>query len=172
MRREARGATLSPTLFHTNPRRDLTMGEALDLLREGLARNDANDLDGFVGMMAADVEWVTPEGPIHGRDGVREYVGRFREAFPDGRHTIERAVESGSTVAVEGHWTGTHTGAFATPQGDVPPTGQTVTMTFALFVDGDLDARQCRRAGIYMDHMGLAAQLGLIPEPQATGAVS
>jgi predicted ester cyclase len=148
------------------------MGEALDLLREGLARNDANDLDGFAAMMAADVEWVTPDGPLHGRDAVREYVGRFREAFPDGRHAIDRAVEAGSSVAVEGRWSGTHTGAFATPQGDVPPTGQTVTMPFALFVDGDLDARECRRAGVYMDHLAMAAQLGLVPAPQATGAVS
>jgi predicted ester cyclase len=148
------------------------MGEALDLLREGLARNDANDLDGFVAMMAADVEWLTPDGPLRGRDGVREYVGRFRDAFPDGRHTIDRAVEAGTSVAVEGRWTGTHTGAFATPQGDVPPTGRTVTMTFALFVDGDLDARECRRAAIYMDQLAMAAQLGLLPEPQATGAVA
>jgi predicted ester cyclase len=148
------------------------MGEALDLLREGLARNDANDLDGFVAMMAADVEWLTPDGPIHGRDGVREYVGRFREAFPDGTHAIERAVESGSSVAVEGRWTGTHTGTFATPQGDVPPSGRTVTMSFALFVDGDLDTHEARRCAIYMDQLAMAAQLGLLPEPQATGAVS
>jgi predicted ester cyclase len=148
------------------------MGEALDLLREGLARNDANDLDGFVGMMAADVDWLTPDGPLHGRDAVREYVGRFREAFPDARHTIDRAVESGSAVAVEGRWTGTHTGPFATPQGDVPPTGRTVTMAFALFVDGDLEKREGERAAIYMDQLAMAAQLGLIPAPQATVATA
>jgi predicted ester cyclase len=148
------------------------MGEALDLLREGLARNDANDIDGFVAMMAADVEWLTPDGPLHGRDAVREYVGRFREAFPDGTHTIDRAVESGSSVAIEGRWSGTHTGTFATPQGDVPPSGRPVTMAFGLFVEGDLDARECRRTAIYMDQMAIAAQLGLLPEPQATGAVS
>jgi predicted ester cyclase len=148
------------------------MGEALDLLREGLARNDANDIDGFAAMMAADVEWLTPDGPLHGRDAVREYVGIFRTAFPEGRHTIERATESGSEVAAEGRWTGTHTGVFATPQGDVPPTGRTVTMTFALFVDGDLDKREARRVALYMDQMAMAAQLGLIPEPQATGATA
>ena len=148
------------------------MGEALDLLREGLRLNDANDIDGFIAMMATDVEWLTPDGPLHGRDAVREYVRNFRTAFPDGRHTIDRAVEAGSQVAVEGRWTGTHTGAFATPQGDVPPTGQTVTMTFALFVDGDLDKREGKRCAIYMDQMAMAAQLGLIPEPQATGATA
>jgi predicted ester cyclase len=172
MRRDRRGATLSPTPFFTTPEEGLQMGEVLDLLREGLALNDANDLDGFVALMGADVEWLTPDGPLHGPDAVREYVGRFRGAFPDGKHTIDRAVESGSEVAVEGRWEGTHTGAFATPQGDVPPTGRTVSMTFALFVEGDLETGECRRCAIYMDQMAMAAQLGLIPEPQATGAVS
>jgi predicted ester cyclase len=148
------------------------MGEALDLLREGLARNDANDIDGFVAMMAAGVEWLTPDGALHGRDEVAAYVGTFRTAFPDGRHTIERATEAGGEVAAEGRWTGTHTGVFATPQGDLPPTGRTVTMPFALFVDGDLDKREARRVAIYMDGMAMAAQLGLIPEPQATGATA
>ena len=45
-------------------------------------------------------------------------------------------------------------------------------MTFALFVEGDLDTGECRRCAIYMDQLAMAAQLGLIPEPQATGAVS
>jgi hypothetical protein len=54
----------------------------------------------------------------------------------------------------------------------VPPTGQTVSMTFALFVEGDLDTGECRRCAIYMDQMAMGAQLGLIPEPQATGAVA
>jgi predicted ester cyclase len=148
------------------------MGEALDLLREGLALNDANDLDGFVAMMAPDVEWLTPDGSLHGRDAVREYVGVLRTAFPDGRHTIDRAVESGGQVGAEGRWTGTHTGVFATPQGDVPPTGQTVTITFALFVDGDLPRREAQRVALYMDQMAIAAQLGLIPEPQPTGATA
>src|SRR4051812_28814970 len=150
----------------------ISMGEALDLTREALERNDANDVDGFIAMQAADCEWLTPDGPLHGRDAVRDYMRRFRAAFPDGRHTIDRAVEDGDRVAVEGRWTGTHTGAFATPQGDVPPTGQPVTMTFALFVEGDFAKREASRVAIYMDQMAMAAQLGLLPEAQATGAVS
>jgi predicted ester cyclase len=148
------------------------MGELVELTKEAFARNDANDLDGFVAMQAADCEWSTPDGPLHGRAAVREYVGRFREAFPDGRHTIDRAVETGDTVAIEGHWSGTHTGAFATPQGDVPPTGRTVQMSFALFVRGDPAAREASRVVIYMDQLAMAAQLGLLPEPQATGATA
>ena len=105
MRRGPRGATLSHTLFLTSEE-GFQMGELLELVHEAFRRNDANDLDGFVAMQAADCEWVTPDGPLHGRQAVRQYVGRFRRAFPDGRHAIDRAVESGRTVAVEGRWSG------------------------------------------------------------------
>jgi predicted ester cyclase len=148
------------------------MGELLELVREGFRRNDANDVDGFAAMMAADCEWSSPEGTVHGRDAVREYVGRFRTAFPDGRHTIDRALESGTTVAIQGRWAGTHTGTFATPEGDVPATGRRLEVPFALFIDGDPAAGEASRVGVYMDHMTLAAQLGLLPEPQTAGAAS
>jgi predicted ester cyclase len=148
------------------------MGELLDLTREAFRRNDANDSEGFAAMQAAECEWLTPDGPLHGRDAVREYVGRFRDAFPDGRHTIDRGIETDDTVAIEGDWEGTHTGTFATPQGDVPPTGRSLSMAFALFVYGEPAARQASRVAIYMDQMAMAAQLGLLGEPQATGAAS
>jgi predicted ester cyclase len=148
------------------------MGELLDLTHEAFRRNDANDVDGFVAMQAADCDWLTPDGPLHGREAVREYVRRFRRAFPEGRHTIERSVELGHSVAAEGCWRGTHTGTLETPQGDVPATGRTIEMAFALFVTGDPAAGEASRVAIYMDQFALAAQLGMIPEPQATGATA
>jgi predicted ester cyclase len=141
------------------------MAKLLDLTKEALRRNDANDLDGFLAMQAADCEWMTPDGPLRGRDAVREYVGRFRRAFPDGRHTIDRAVEADDAIAIEGRWSGTHTGPFTMPEGDVPPTGRSVTMAFALFVSGDPAVGEASRVAIYMDQLAIAAQLGLLPEP-------
>lgn len=148
------------------------MGELLGFVEEGFRRNDANDVDGFVELMAADCEWETPDGPLRGREEVRDYVGHFRTAFPDGRHTIDHAIEADDTVAIRGHWTGTHTGVLATPQGDVPPTGRTVDMTFALFVSGDPGAGEASRVALYMDQFAMAAQLGMLPEPQATAATA
>jgi predicted ester cyclase len=171
MRRARGDATLSSTLFQRSEE-GLQMGEMLDLTREAFRRNDANDIEGFVAMQAADCEWQTPDGPLQGRDAVREYVGHFRRAFPEGRHTIVRSVESGHSIAVEGHWRGTHTGTLATPQGDVPATGKTVEMTFALFVEGDPAVGEASRVALYMDNFAMAAQLGLIPEPQAAAAAS
>jgi predicted ester cyclase len=164
MRRARCRATLALDAV-CEPNEEDEMGELLELTREGLRRNDANDLDGFIAMQAADCEWVTPDGILKGRDAVRDYVGRFRRAFPDGRHTIVRAVEGEDEIAVEGRWEGTHTGPFAVPEGDVPPTGRTVTIPFALFVAGDPNVGEAARVAIYMDNMAIAAQLGLLPEP-------
>ena len=144
------------------------MGDLLELVHEGFRRNDANDVDGFAAMMAADCEWSTPDGPLHGREAVREYVARFRTAFPDGRHTIDRALEA----AILGRGAGTHPGVCATPQGDGPPTGGRLEVPFALFIDGDPVAGEATRVGLYMDQLALAAQLGLLPEPEAAGAAS
>ena len=143
------------------------MREVLELVEAALERNDANDVDGFVEYQAPDCDWQTPDGPMHGRDAVREYVGRFRLAFPDGRHTIDRAVEIGDAVAIEGRWRGTHTGALETPQGELPATGRTVELPFALIVEADRVIRQARRVAIYIDHLAILAQMGLLPEPTA-----
>jgi predicted ester cyclase len=171
MRGGRRDATLSRTLFSTI-RGEVLMAELLDFVKAGLRRIDAADVDGFVALMAPDCEWVTPDGPLHGRDAIREYVAVFRTAFPDGRHTIDAAIESGDTVAIQGRWAGTHTGPFLSPQGEVPPTGRTVEVPFALFVSGDPAVGQARRVAFYMDHLTIGVQLGLMPEPQATGAAS
>ena len=144
------------------------MGEMLELVELAFERSDTNDLDGFVAMQAPECEWLTPDGVLRGREAVREYVGRFREAFPDGRHTIDRAYESGdAAIAIQARWSGRHTGALETPQGAVPPTGRAVELPFALFVEGDLERRLATRVGLYMDQLGLMAQLGLLPEPAA-----
>jgi ketosteroid isomerase-like protein len=97
---------------------------------------------------------------VHGLDPFREYLGTFKRAMPDARAIVEKAVESGDTVAVEGRFTGTHTGPLATDDGDVQPTGAAVDLRFA-------DVSQVRDGKIvayhtYYDQLGLLTQLGLM----------
>jgi ketosteroid isomerase-like protein len=64
------------------------------------------------------------------------------------------------TVAVEGRFTGTHTGPLATDDGDVEPTGATVDLRFAdvsQVHDGKIVAYHT-----YYDQLGLLSQLGLM----------
>jgi predicted ester cyclase len=89
----------------------------------------------------------------------------FAVAVPDGRHTIVRVVSDRDRCAIEGLWTGTHTGPMAGPAGEVPPTGRSVTLPFC----GVATRRDERIAEVtvYFDQMTMLAQLGLVPEPAA-----
>ena len=71
--------------------------------------------------------------------------------------------EADDAVAVEGRFTGTHTGPLATDDGDVEPTGATVDLRFA-------DVSRVRDGKIvayhtYDDQLGLLTQLGLMGDP-------
>jgi ketosteroid isomerase-like protein len=88
--------------------------------------------------------------------------GTLKRAMPDARAVIEQTVASGDTVAVEGRFTGTHTGPLATDDGDVEPTGAAVDQRFA-------DVSRVRDGKIvayhtYYDQLGLLTQLGLMEQ--------
>ena len=68
-------------------------------------------------------------------------------------------IESGDTYAGEARYTGTHRGVLATPQGELPPTGQRVSWDSADVVrvaDGKIVSWH-----IYHDPLRLLAQLGV-----------
>src|SRR3954454_9464563 len=68
---------------------------------------DGQRWDEYRDVMTADVTMTGPFGLIDGPDAWAAMSQGFPVAVPDGRHTIERGVESGATVAVSGVWTGT-----------------------------------------------------------------
>jgi hypothetical protein len=47
--------------------------------------------------------------------------------MPDSEGTVTSAVDGGDTAVLEVTWNGTFTGPWATPQGDVEPTGKQQT---------------------------------------------
>ncbi len=92
----------------------------------------AGDIDSAVSVCADDLEIVDPGmGHVRGRERFREYLETFKRAMPDARAIVEQRVEAGETVAVEGRFTGTHTGPLVTDDGDLPPTGAAVDLRFA-----------------------------------------
>jgi len=121
----------------------------------------AGDIDAALSVCADDLEIVDPGmGQVRGRDRFREYLETFKRAMPDAQANVERTVESGETVAVEGRFTGTHTGPLTTEDGDVAPTGASVDLRFAdvsLVRDGKIVAYHT-----YYDQLGLLTQLGLM----------
>jgi ketosteroid isomerase-like protein len=133
------------------------------LLLEALRRSDAYDHDGFLALQADDTTWVVPGATLNGKDEVRAWLGAFWQAFGSYHHDVTAAAEVGDTAYGEGTWTGVHDGPLVTPDGEVPPTGNTVTFRWAIAVDVDTAAGVARSVRLYFDQLEFLGQLGLIP---------
>ena len=123
----------------------------------------AGNIDAALSLCADDLEVIDPGmGHVHGRERFREYLETFKRAMPDARAIVERTAQADDIVAVEGRFTGTHTGPLATEEGDVEPTGAAVDLRFAdisLVVEAKIVAYHT-----YYDQLGLLTQLGLMGE--------
>jgi predicted ester cyclase len=96
---------------------------------------------------------------------LRPYLEGFAGAFPDARYTINWAIESGSSVALEGVYSGTHTGTLRMPSGtELAATGRHVSVPFVTLFDVTGDEISSHRAD-----WGVATvmvELGLMPSAQ------
>jgi steroid delta-isomerase-like uncharacterized protein len=98
------------------------------------------------------------------REGAEAYLQLCRDwklALPDVRGTVVRTLGSGSTVAQETTWTGTHMGPLETARGTIPPTGRRVTFWGTLW----FTVRDGRCVGVrhHLDQHALLGQLGALP---------
>jgi steroid delta-isomerase-like uncharacterized protein len=96
------------------------------------------------------------------REGLKQFVGIFRSAFPDLKIELQEVVVENDTAMVRSTWSGTHQGEFA----GMPPTGKR-------FEVDTYDLVRFRGDGKATDHWGLSdnlkmmQQLGVIPETPA-----
>jgi predicted ester cyclase len=98
-------------------------------------------------------------------DALRPYLVGFAGAFPDARYTINRVIESGASVALEGVYSATHTGTLRMPDGtELAATGRHVRVPFVTLFDVEGDKISSHRA--YWDVATVMAQLGLMPSGQ------
>lgn len=100
--------------------------------------------------------------PLKGRSEIEEDFANFVGAFPDVRITIRNALAGGDTVAGEFTMVGTHEGPLPGPEGDIPATGKSVTVSGAVFVQTNAEGEIVDERRYY-DLAGLMAQLGLVP---------
>jgi steroid delta-isomerase-like uncharacterized protein len=122
------------------------------------------DLDRLPELCAEDIvdHEAPPEMP-QGIEGVRAFVGMFREGFPDLKATVEDAFEAGDRVAVRVKFTGTHEGEFM----GVPPSGNRIeidTIDIVRIADG----KAVEHWGV-TDNMALMQQIGAIPQEAPAG---
>jgi steroid delta-isomerase-like uncharacterized protein len=114
---------------------------------------------------SADAELVSPVGEFHGRDGVLGFLQVYWQAFPDANLEIVRSISEGSRVAAEGTMSGTQTGNFQTPDGELPPSGRRVEIRWAAFYEVRDD--ELISEHLYFDQVEFLTQLGLMPGASA-----
>lgn len=108
---------------------------------------------------ADDAEFVAPGSSANGRENVLALLRVFHTAFPDCRLSVMTQIENGSHVAQEGVFTGTHDGPLASPAGEVPPTGRTISFRWASLYE--VDGSSLRSEHLFFDQADFLAQLGL-----------
>ncbi|MDE3076414.1 MAG: ester cyclase [Chloroflexota bacterium] len=124
-------------------------------------RNVSNgQIDAEDQLFSPAVETLDPSaGTLPNLEAFKAYERAFQRAFPDGKLVLESAIQQGNRVAVEGAFTGTHTGPLASPQGEIPATNRAVNLRVSdIFeVSGELITKH----RIYYDQVQLLSQLGL-----------
>ena len=100
-----------------------------------------------------------PAGPVErSPEYVKGFVRAYRDAFPDGRTTVEAVISESDRVAYRWSFRGTHEGELM----GLPPTGERVTIT-GITVDRVSGGKIEEEWNIF-DQLGLLRQLGVAPE--------
>ncbi|MFC4533558.1 ester cyclase [Sphaerisporangium dianthi] len=127
---------------------------------------NAHDLKELTHCYAEDALYLSPSGKGEGPEEIVSFWALFLDAFPDLRLTPWSKFTHGDTVVMEWILTGTHTGPFLMPDGEViEATGRGVTIrgcSSRVFENG-LVTMHC----IYYDQLELLIQLGarlVLPE--------
>jgi predicted ester cyclase len=137
------------------------MSDLLALVDTHYQGLENGDLDLAAGPFTDDVAAEFPSGPLDGIEALRGMIGVFITAFPGMRIERRNTWTDGATAIAEIVFTGTQTGPLATPEGEVPPSGRTVT--FPLIDTFTLRGEKIAEHRVYWDNVSFLTQLGLMP---------
>lgn len=135
-----------------------------EMARNLYAAFNRGDLEGALEAAADDVVvLLTPFGQtFRGKAGFKDFMGGFKQAFPDLKITVTNQVASESHVVCECSWTGTHTGPLVSPAGEIPPTGKPVAGALFCEVWEIRDGKLVHLTN-YQDVSSWLRQLGIVP---------
>lgn len=138
------------------------MSETIDAARRHDSAFNAQDAEARAAAVTPDIESVLPGGMhLRGVEQVAQVEQAFWRAMPDGRINVDAELAIDDVVVNEGTLTGTHTGPFTTPQGDIPPSGNAVNLRFAS-LKWIRDGRVAREH-LYYDQLEFLQQIGAMP---------
>lgn len=136
------------------------MGETLDVVNRALEAFDSGDADAVGDAYHPDVVLEAPGGVrLTGRVAAAAYNAAFMRAFEDLEVAVHLRAEQDDLLVEEYTMTATHRGALATPRGEIPPTGNRVTLRVVEVYrvrDGKIIENR-----LYFDETLLMSQLGV-----------
>ena len=110
---------------------------------------------------ASDLVWHEPDQDVRGLEEAKQFVGMYKNAFPDLHATVEDMIAEGDKVVTRWTIRGTH-------QGEIeefgPATGRQIEIkgiTIHRIEDGKIVEEWER-----YDNLGVMQQLGLVPQQQ------
>jgi predicted ester cyclase len=135
-----------------------------EIVERGTKLFNAHDVNALTDQYAPNGQVLASGGTVaKGRDEIRKFQQSWFQGFPDAKVRSERLIVAGSTVIEEGIFTGTHTGVFPTPMGEIPPTGRRVEGPYVNIFD--VEGEKVLRNRLTFDRLDLLEQLGLAPVP-------
>ena len=135
----------------------------VDLAREGIEVFNRGDWDRMRSLVAPESSYEeTGTGRrLEGIDQILTALQEWRDAAPDLKGTVSRALGGGDTTAIEVLWEGTQTGPLAGPAGVLPPSDRPFRMYSTLWQRWRDD--QVIEGRNHVDVLGMLAQLGALP---------
>ena len=117
------------------------------------------NLEAIDELVAPDFRHHAPFPTPQGREGFKQFIAGFRQAFPDAVSTTEDLVVEGDKIAVRYTMRGTHRGEFV----GIPATGNQIAVegiSIYRVVDGKIADEWAQP-----DMLGMMQQLGVAPQP-------
>ena len=137
------------------------MPTVIDLAKQHDDAFNSHDADARMAIEDPDVELTMPGGmTLRGHEQVMQAVRSFWEALPDSKVRPADHFAAGDVVVTEGAISGTHSGTFRTPQGEIPPTGNPVTLRYAAVKRFRNDRLVSEH--LYFDQLEFLQQLGAL----------
>ena len=124
------------------------------------------NLDAADELFAPDYVGHDPASPeeIRGPEGVKEFAGMYRNAFPDVQLSVQEQVAEGDMVVTRWVASGTHQGEMM----GIAPTGNRVTVA-GISVER-IVAGKIEETWDNYDALGMLQQIGAIPSPEEAQA--
>ena len=121
---------------------------------------NSHDADRVAALYAEDYVGtdLAEAAPQRGREGIRQSMIRYFQAFPDVHFAVEDTIHNGKRIVLVWSVQGTHTG----PLLNIPPTGRRILVRGVSVLS--LEAGKISRGLYVWDLAGLLRSMALLPE--------